>query len=66
MWSSLKGQDSAGFIKFSCVTQQKAENAGLHHIQENKFISNITVIDVGVYEISTTELYTLLFSDKTV
>jgi hypothetical protein len=25
------------------------ENAGLHHIQENKVISNITVIDAGVY-----------------
>jgi len=45
--SSLTGQDSAGFIKFSCVTQREVENAGLHQIQENEVISNITVIDVG-------------------
>jgi hypothetical protein len=25
------------------------ENTGLHHTQENKVISNITVIDAGVY-----------------
>jgi hypothetical protein len=31
------------------VTQQKVENAGLHHVQENKVIAKITVIDVGVY-----------------
>jgi hypothetical protein len=49
IWSSLTGQDTAGFIEFTCVTQQKVENAGLHHIQENKVISNITVTDVGVY-----------------
>ena len=49
MWSSLTGQHSAGIIKFSCVTQQKVENAGLHHIQVYKVISNITVIDPVVY-----------------
>jgi len=49
MWSSVTGQDFAGFIKFCCVTQQKVEIAGLHHIQENKVTSNITVIAVGVY-----------------
>jgi len=49
MRSSLTGQDSAGFINCSCVTQQKVENAILLHTQENKVISNITIMDAGVY-----------------
>jgi hypothetical protein len=49
MWTSLTGQNSAGFIKLSCVSEQKVENAGLHQIEENNVIACITVIDAGVY-----------------